>query len=143
MNPTDRKYSKEHEWVKIESGDVALVGITHFAQDQLGDIVFVYFPDDLETSSSLSPSERLSPPRPSLSYSLPSAARSLRSMLSFRIAPSSSTRSLMKPGGCSKSNSQTPPKWTPLCQPTSTKPLSPSLSKTSAKLPPTDNADKP
>ena len=49
MNPTDRKYSKEHEWVKIESGDVALVGITHFAQDQLGDIVFVYFPDDLET----------------------------------------------------------------------------------------------
>ena len=49
MNPTDRKYSKEHEWVKIESGDVALVGITHFAQDQLGDIVFVYFPDDLES----------------------------------------------------------------------------------------------
>ena len=48
MNPIDRKYSKEHEWVKIESGDVALVGITHFAQDQLGDIVFVYFPDDLE-----------------------------------------------------------------------------------------------
>ena len=48
MNPTDRKYSKEHEWVKIDSGDVALVGITHFAQDQLGDIVFVYFPDDLE-----------------------------------------------------------------------------------------------
>ena len=48
MNPTDRKYSKEHEWVKIESGDVALVGITHFAQDQLGDIVFVFFPDDLE-----------------------------------------------------------------------------------------------
>ena len=48
MNPTDRKYSKEHEWVKVESGDVALVGITHFAQDQLGDIVFVYFPDDLE-----------------------------------------------------------------------------------------------
>ena len=49
MNPTDRKYSKEHEWVKIESGDVALVGITHFAQDQLGDIVFVYFPDDLKS----------------------------------------------------------------------------------------------
>ena len=48
MNPTDRKYSKEHEWVKIESGNEALVGITHFAQDQLGDIVFVYFPDDLE-----------------------------------------------------------------------------------------------
>ena len=47
MNPADCKYSREHEWVKMESDDVALVGITHFAQEQLGDIVFVYFPDDL------------------------------------------------------------------------------------------------
>ncbi len=47
MNPDDLKYSKEHEWVKVESDDEALVGITHFAQEQLGDIVFVYFPDDL------------------------------------------------------------------------------------------------
>lgn len=34
------KYTKDHEWVRIE-GDVAVVGITDFAQDQLGDIVFV------------------------------------------------------------------------------------------------------
>ena len=47
MNPDDLKYSREHEWVKMESDDEALVGITHFAQEQLGDIVFVYFPDDL------------------------------------------------------------------------------------------------
>src|SRR3546814_13938672 len=38
--PTDRKYTASHEWFKAE-GDVCLVGITHDAQDQLGDLVFV------------------------------------------------------------------------------------------------------
>jgi glycine cleavage system H protein len=41
--PEDYKYSKEHEWVLVE-GNVATVGITDFAQDQLGDIVFVELP---------------------------------------------------------------------------------------------------
>ncbi|MFQ5860929.1 MAG: glycine cleavage system protein GcvH [Dehalococcoidia bacterium] len=44
MNPTDRKYSREHEWVLLESKSVALVGITDFAQDQLGDIVYFELP---------------------------------------------------------------------------------------------------
>ncbi len=43
MDPEDRRYTKEHEWVKIEGGE-ALVGITHFAQDQLGDVVYVELP---------------------------------------------------------------------------------------------------
>lgn len=43
-NPIDRKYTKEHEWIKID-GDVATVGITDFAQDQLTDVVFVELPD--------------------------------------------------------------------------------------------------
>lgn len=38
--PTNLKYTKDHEWVRIE-GDTAVVGITDFAQSQLGDIVFV------------------------------------------------------------------------------------------------------
>lgn len=38
--PENLRYSKEHEWVRVE-GDVAVIGITEFAQDQLGDIVFV------------------------------------------------------------------------------------------------------
>ena len=38
--PSELKYSKDHEWVKIE-GDVAIVGITDFAQSELGDIVYV------------------------------------------------------------------------------------------------------
>ncbi len=43
-NPDDRKYSKEHEWIKVE-GDVAVIGITDFAQDQLGDVVYVDLPE--------------------------------------------------------------------------------------------------
>ena len=43
-NPTDRKYSTEHEWIKVESGSECLVGITHYAQDQLGDVVYLDLP---------------------------------------------------------------------------------------------------
>ena len=38
--PNDVKYTKDHEWLRIE-GDEAFVGITHFAQSELGDIVFI------------------------------------------------------------------------------------------------------
>lgn len=38
--PSNLKYTKDHEWVKID-GDVATIGITHFAQSELGDIVYV------------------------------------------------------------------------------------------------------
>ncbi|CAN0543393.1 unnamed protein product [Laminaria digitata] len=41
---SDLKYSKEHEWVRLE-GDIATVGISNFAQEQLGDVVFVELPD--------------------------------------------------------------------------------------------------
>jgi glycine cleavage system H protein len=41
--PTNLKYSKEHEWVRLE-GNKAYIGITHFAQSELGDIVFVELP---------------------------------------------------------------------------------------------------
>jgi glycine cleavage system H protein len=41
--PADLRYTKEHEWAKVE-GKRARVGITHFAQEQLGDVVFVELP---------------------------------------------------------------------------------------------------
>ena len=41
--PTDRKYTKEHEWVDV-TGDIATVGITAYAADKLGDVVFVDLP---------------------------------------------------------------------------------------------------
>jgi len=42
--PQDLKYTKEHEWIKID-GDMATIGITDHAQGELGDIIFVEFPD--------------------------------------------------------------------------------------------------
>ena len=44
MVPQDLRYTKEHEWVRIE-GDLATVGITAFAAEQLGDVVFVDLPE--------------------------------------------------------------------------------------------------
>ena len=41
--PADYRYTREHEWVRI-GGNIATVGITHHAQDQLGDVVFVELP---------------------------------------------------------------------------------------------------
>jgi glycine cleavage system H protein len=42
--PSELKYTKNDEWLRVE-GDVATVGITDYAQDQLNDIVYVEFPD--------------------------------------------------------------------------------------------------
>jgi glycine cleavage system H protein len=44
MDPQDRRYTKEHEWVLLE-GDRARVGITDYAQKQLGDVVFLELPE--------------------------------------------------------------------------------------------------
>ena len=42
--PEDLRYSRDHEWVRVE-GSAARIGITDFAQDNLGDVVFVDLPD--------------------------------------------------------------------------------------------------
>ncbi|HMR42249.1 MAG TPA: glycine cleavage system protein GcvH, partial [Saprospiraceae bacterium] len=39
--PSDLKYTEDHEWIRVESGDIAYVGITDFAQGELGEIVYV------------------------------------------------------------------------------------------------------
>ena len=44
MIPEDLHYSAEHEWVRVD-GDIAIVGVTQYAQDQLGDIVFAELPE--------------------------------------------------------------------------------------------------
>jgi glycine cleavage system H protein len=43
--PADLKYTKDHEWIRVD-GDVAYVGITDYAQDALGDLVFVNLPEE-------------------------------------------------------------------------------------------------
>ena len=54
-SPTDRKYSKEHEWLKID-GDAAVIGITDYAQEQLGDVVYVDLP---ETGATITQFEKM------------------------------------------------------------------------------------
>lgn len=44
MIPAELRYDKEHEWVRLE-GDVAVIGISDFAQDQLGEVVYVDLPE--------------------------------------------------------------------------------------------------
>ena len=46
--PTDLKYSKDHEWVRTE-GSVSVIGISDFAQSELGDVVFVNLPQEGDT----------------------------------------------------------------------------------------------
>ncbi|HYI24384.1 MAG TPA: glycine cleavage system protein GcvH [Thermomicrobiales bacterium] len=52
--PQDLKYTKTHEWVRIE-GDVATIGLTDFAQEQLGDITYLELPDAGDNVSSGEP----------------------------------------------------------------------------------------
>ena len=56
MNPQDLRYSREHEWVRVESEGVAVVGITEFATESLGDVVFLDLP---EVGTELSQSQKL------------------------------------------------------------------------------------
>lgn len=44
MYPEDLKYHSEHTWIKVE-GDIATIGVTDFAQEQLGEVLFVEMPD--------------------------------------------------------------------------------------------------
>lgn len=48
MYPKELKYDREHEWVRVE-GDTAVIGISHFAQDQLGEVVYVDLPSAGDT----------------------------------------------------------------------------------------------
>ena len=53
-HPSDRSYSNDHEWVMVD-GDVAVIGISDFAQDQLGEVVYVDLPAEGDTLTSGDP----------------------------------------------------------------------------------------
>ena len=53
MNPADRYYTKEHEWIKIEEPGIGIIGITDHAQCELGDVVYVELPETGATISSM------------------------------------------------------------------------------------------
>ena len=53
MNPADRYYTKEHEWIKMEKDGTGTIGITDHAQCELGDVVFVDLPEAGRTITSM------------------------------------------------------------------------------------------
>ncbi len=55
MYPDDLKYTESHEWVRKEGDDVVSVGITEFAVEELGDVVFIELPEDGDTTGKGSP----------------------------------------------------------------------------------------
>ena len=50
MEPVELKYAKEHEWVRVE-GDTAVIGVSEFAQEQLGEVVYVDMPSQGDSVS--------------------------------------------------------------------------------------------
>ena len=77
--PANLKYSNDHEWVRVE-GNEAFIGITDFAQGQLGDIVFV----DVTSVGGTKYSARSRPLRPYPTLSCPWAAKYLSSTKRWR-----------------------------------------------------------
>jgi len=75
--PTDFKYTKEHEWIKVD-GNSATVGITDHAQEALGDIVFVELPKPGAEITKGRPLARWSRSRRCRIYTLPLPVPSLR-----------------------------------------------------------------
>ena len=56
--PNELRYSKSHEWIKEEDG-VAVIGITDFAQNALGDVVFINLPEEGDADSSAASSDNV------------------------------------------------------------------------------------
>ena len=72
--PSDLKYAKTHEWARIE-GDVATVGITQHAQEELGDVALVLFPEVGRILQKGRSSARSRASKPSPTCMRPSAVR--------------------------------------------------------------------
>jgi len=101
--PDDRRYLESHEWVTT-GGDTVRIGVSDFAQDELGDVVFVELPEAGDGSPPARRSASSSRSRPFRTCTHRCPARSSPSTRSCSIARSSSTRIRTGTGGCSKSN---------------------------------------
>ena len=98
----DLQYTAEHEWVAVD-GDIATVGITAYAADKLGDVVYVDLPDGrARASPPARSSARSSRPSRSASCSRPSTARSSRSTRPSSTTRRSSTATRSAPAGSSR-----------------------------------------
>ena len=103
MYPDDLKYTAEHEWIRVpgDSEGSVRVGITHYAQDALGDIVYVSLPEVGETWRPAPPAASSSPRSRSATSTRRSPARSSRATSRSTRPRSSSTPTRTPGAGCS------------------------------------------
>lgn len=101
--PNDVKYTKEHEWIRLE-GDVAYVGITDYAQEQLGDIVFVDIQTVGETLAADEVFGTIEVVKPFPTFSCPLPEKCWNKTKHWKSSPNWLTKTRMAKAGSSKSN---------------------------------------
>ena len=110
--PDDLKYHAEHDWARVD-GDTATLGITWYAQDQLGEVVFFDPPDVGTTITKDSPYAEVESVKAVSDVIAPLAARSSRSTRRSRTRRSRSTTTPTARAGWSRSSSPIRPSSTP------------------------------
>ncbi len=104
MNPEEYRYSQEHEWVCVEAPGRARIGITGYAQSQLGDIVFLDLPEVDSQVTQFTKMGEIETVKAVSDLSRQSAARCWKRIGQRLIIPRSLMRTLTGPDGCCKSN---------------------------------------
>ena len=106
MYPSDRRYTKDHEWI-IVTGNLGRVGITDFAQKQLGDVVFVELPDVGRAVSQGQTAGTIESVKAVSELYSPASGKVVAVNRIWRRSPSWSTRTRTAPG-CTTSSSASP-----------------------------------
>lgn len=109
--PTNVKYTSEHEWIRLE-GEEAFVGITDYAQEQLGDIVFVDVPTEGETLEKGETFGSIEVVKTVSDLFLPIGGEILEVNPELEEHPELVNQDRTAKVGLSVSNRQIPPKWT-------------------------------
>lgn len=118
--PANLKYSNDHEWVRVE-GNEAFVGITDFAQGQLGDIVFVDVPTVGESLGQNEVFGSIEAVKTVSDAFLPVSGEILEFNEALENDPALVNKDRTAKGGLSRSTWPTPPKWIPCSRPTTTR----------------------
>ena len=116
MNPSDRKYTSEHEWIKIEDGSLALAGITEYAQDQLETSSISTCPNQARPLRTCKKWERWNRSRPVSDLFSPVTGEVVEVNERLRDHPELANEDLWVKAGCCGSQSTTCPNWTSLCR---------------------------
>lgn len=114
--PAELHYTEEHEWVSI-AGDTATVGITDYAAQQLGDVVYVSLPAVGAAVTSGEPCGEVESTKSVSDLYSPWTARSSRRTRNLTTTPAWSTRSHTERAGCSGSGSRPVPAARRRCRP--------------------------